>query len=1165
MFGVSVNLGDYTFRFGELGQSTPVTVEIPDGGVARSLELDFGSAEGFSLAYDGNDVKLEIPEVTYTGDHPYKKFSLTFVVGYTLPEDESTEYPDEYDELDVRYEKVGVDMYAVLYEGKPDIDYIENLATKVSESELVTVHGHNMTDGLSIKIFNGESEYVVPPEDIEFDIGDDGYGTAEFTVYPRMLAENADGTEPCAVYDVYFGYGKNNYNVGDANLIRYKYDSSTEEMQKYSTENFTREKKCYETGTMSLVYDTVDEHGNPVSNPQADPRLGKDIVVRIGADDNCEDYFYTMVRVKYNKNLTHKAGELKLNGIQLYDGDLVWLSNQLVEEEEGIWVVRTGNWEGYDPYLYSGANNDISEPVCPANCVDIPEPYKVGKNVLVDLGAKATYPVDYVCKDDVPYKCGSRTICGYNVEPGAVVALLNQKDGNGIYVVRCGEWERIGDVDEDSLKGTTVDMSHSIITQNDIDFCRCGGVFHIDYFLLTPSCYLHHLQRTVKIQCAGASIVPNAVDSQVKITEYVITVGEEDSLVGNRGRVPGDPVKEDCAVVNEDFEVDFGLHLVEFRQYVKNPPCLTSPACSPVCDIPRFYNLRMTDDYTNSNDRNGFTIKFWRHESDGWHLYAYIGSGTRTYGVDYYVYHLHVAGKASETQVDVNEHDWFTVNDDSKGVLALGDGADCFGLCDDTWEFQYKDADGNIVRTHNLDSSTLYMPWRIRCTTTLLAHCNYDDHKPRTTCKDMEDMAKQIAASGDMCYRCSGTGEIGGDPCPVCEGTGRYPEGYMHGMPHLFGVAYYTEVMSKSQFVAEYNKYNPDCIGFVKKPDEVLVTDQTDSTGVSSAIATDNTSGDAYEAITPASTASYVEDRVYGGTSGSAIYTFKRISELDVKSGTGEDETRDWLPVTSAEVDGERITVRVPYPMGDFDKNYDEIDGTAVHKDICTICNGVGVVNGEQCPVCEGTGFGGERGAVTVNENGVISLRIDDATLGVTVDGKLYARDQVHAKDGGGIGEDDTGIFVKVDEDTIKIGEDGFLYADINTLPLEIIANGTDVMGGTDSISLGNIFDYGANVVHMHFDLDLVSAGYASAVSYTRFSIVVNDGETELYRSAPFLWDQTAPYSMLNLDAIVQAAPEAELSVSLVAVNGDTFPAFTDGDGSNRVVWSISAVPSRLN
>ena len=1163
MSGPSVNLGQYTFRFGELGQSTPVTIEVPEGGVARSLELDFSSADGFQLAMDGDVVKLEVPALAYTGDRPYKKFGLTFVVGYTLPDEEGVN-PEIYDEVDVVYAKVSVDVFAVLYESDPDIDFIENLATKVTESESVIVHGHNMTDGLSIKLYNGEKEYVLTPDDIEFDIADNGYGTAAFGIFPRMLAEDANGNEPCGVYDIYFSYGKNNYDVGGTSIIRYKYDSATEDQQKYSTENFTREKKCYETGSMSLVYDTVDEHGNPVSNPQSDPRLGNDIIVRINPEDNCEDFFYTMVRVKYNKNLTHKAGELKLNGIQLYDGDLVWLSNQLVEEEEGLWVVRTGNWEGYDPYLYSGASKDHLEPVCPANCVDIPTPYKVDKHVLIDLGATASYPVDYVCKEDVPYKCGSRTICGYNVEPGAVVALLNQKDGNGIYVVRCGEWEKIGDLNENDVKGTTIDMTHAIIVQNDIDFCKCGGVFHIDYFFLTPSCYLNHLQRTVKIQCGGASIVPNADGSQVRITEYVITAGEEASLVGNRGRVPGDPVKEDCTVVNEDFEVDFGLHLVEYRQFVLDPPCLTSPACSPVCDIPRFYNLHTTDDYTNSNDRNGFTIKFWRHEADGWHLYAYIGSGTRTTGVDYYVYHLHVAGKASETQVNVNEHDWFTVNEESGGVLALGDGADEFGLCDDRWEFQYKDAEGNIVRTHNLNSETLYMPWRISCTTTLLAHCNYDDHKHRTTCADMDDPAKAIAASGDMCDTCEGTGHIGEAICPVCDGTGRHPQGYMHGMPHLFGVAYYTEVMSKSQFVAEYNKYDPACIGYVPSY-EAISTDQTDTSGNQYIISTDSSDETTTEVITPAS-ASTIGAKVYGDSGSSSVFTFKKISDLDIKTGAEEDESRDWLPVTSAEIDGGRVTVRVPYPMGDFDKNYDAVDGNVSHKDICTLCNGVGRVNGETCPVCDGTGFGGDRGAVTVDENGVISLRIDDATLGISTDGKVYVRDHLSVKEGGGIGKDeDNGIFVKVDEDTIKIGEDGFLYADINTLPLEIIENGMVELDGTRSTELEKIFTYDANVIRMHIDLDFVSVGYASAVAYTRFRLVVTDGSSVLYTSAPYLWDQTAPYTMFNVDAMLETMPETDLHVVLAAEDGDTFPAFADESGANRIVWSISAVPSRLN
>ena len=818
MAGPSVNLGKYTFRYGKIDQMTAVTVaDVPEDGEVRSLELSYMGREGFSLRYVGDKLVLDFPEMEHVSEKPYERVGLTFIVGYTIPDEDGVN-PEEYDETDVMYSRVDVDVYAVLYEGVPTIDFIENLATKVSESESVVVHAHNMTDGLRLKISNGETEYIVSPDNIEFDIEDNGYGTAAFTIYPRMLAEDAEGNEPCGVYDISLGYGRDS-DQSISNLIRYRYDSDTEDQQKYSTENFTREKKCYETGAMSLVYDTVDEYGNPVSNPEADPRLGNDIIVRINPDDDCEDFFYTMVRVKYNTNLTHKYGELKLNGVQLSDGDLVWLANQLIEEEEGIWVVRTGNWEGYDPYSYSGPS-DGETPSCPENCVDSPVPYKVGNHVLVDLGARASYPVDYVCRDDVPYKCGSRTICGYVVEPGAVVALLNQKDSNGIYLVKCGEWELIGDVDEDELDGITVDMTGSIVVQNDIDFCKCGGVFHIDYFFLTPSCYLNHLRRTVKIQCGGASIVPNKEGNQVLITEYSITAGVEESLIGYRGRVPGDPVKEDCTVSNDDYEVKFGLRLVEYKQHLPEPACIITPACSTICDLPRFYNLRTTDDYRSSNDRNGFTIKFWRHETDGWHLYAYIGSGSRQTGLDYYVYHLHVEGKASETQVDVNEHDWFAV---TSGVIAEGDGtvydaygnpigSDSFGLCDDTWEFRDPDT-GNI--THELTSDTLYMPWRISCTTTLLAHCVYGEHEPRTTCEDMADAVKAVAASGNMCTTCRGTGIAGGEKCERCNGSGRTPKGYMYGMLHLFGVAYYTSVMSKSKFVDEYNRYMPDCIDYV--------------------------------------------------------------------------------------------------------------------------------------------------------------------------------------------------------------------------------------------------------------------------------------------------------------------------------------------------------------
>ena len=74
-----------------------------------------------------------------------------------------------------------------------------------------------------------------------------------------------------------------------------------------------------------------------------------------------------------------------------------------------------------------------------------------------------------------------------------------------------------------------------IIVQNDIDFCECGGVFHIDYFFLTPSCYLHHLQRTVKVRCADASIAPNKEENQFKkmkneLKEYNFIVTDDKKL-----------------------------------------------------------------------------------------------------------------------------------------------------------------------------------------------------------------------------------------------------------------------------------------------------------------------------------------------------------------------------------------------------------------------------------------------------------------------------------------------------------------------------------------------------------------------------------------------------------------------------------------------------------
>lgn len=882
----SLKLSRYTFPFGIDGYSSRVNLEEAkdsdgfDVTMIRSVELaSIGSSySGCALVLDGEyNIVLEFPKVERQEGENFRKLPLSFVIGYT---DYTTE---DYDELDVKYVSRDMTVYATSYADSPTIDYIENLASKVTESAGVVIHGHNMTDGLSVILSNGETDYVVFPDEISFDIDSEGVGTASFTVFPGMLAQDGDGKEPCAQYVLNFGYGDEPCSENSSALMRYKYDSETDAMQAYSTESVTREKACYETGTMSMVYDTTDEFGNAIQNPESDPRFGDTVYMRVDRM-NCDQYFYTMVRVKYNKNLVHKAGLLKLNGVQLRAGDVVWLAGQIVESENGLWVVDLGDWYGFNngesdaplltyrenlPELYGLLELDgiqltggdivmlenqydathnglwVVQPeewvsLCTIRCAQNVGPMPVDDTVLVDLGARGSYPVDYVCGDDVPYKCGTRTICNYIVEPGKVVALYNQKDGtDGIYLVACGDWVKLGDVDKDDLNGINVDMTNNIISQNNIDFCDCGGTFYIDYFLLMPSCYMHHLRRTVKILCGGASIVPNTSENQVKISEYVVKVGEEDALIGNRGRTPGDPVKEDCTKPNEDIDVDFGLGLIEHRQYIPDPVCYQSPACTTYCDFPRVYTLRMPKDYTNSNDRNGFTIKFWRHENDGWHLYAYIGSGTQLTGMHYYVYHLFVDAKATEAMVDVNDNYWFTENG---GIIAgeMDTPAEEFALFDDKWDFvspcKFCHGTGKIDGEtctycngtgHDLDPATvrhgildddfsLHQNWRISCTTSIFAHyLPYEyEHEHRVTCADMEDAEKEVLAIGDMCTICDGTGEIDGATCTYCNGTGRDPEGYLVGVPHIFGVAYYNTVMTKAQFVDEYNKYDSDCVRY---------------------------------------------------------------------------------------------------------------------------------------------------------------------------------------------------------------------------------------------------------------------------------------------------------------------------------------------------------------
>ena len=77
---------------------------------------------------------------------------------------------------------------------------------------------------------------------------------------------------------------------------------------------------------------------------------------------------YVQVRLKYNFNFDWvTGGETTLSGVELLDGDLVYLSNQSVSSENGIYIVRTGTWD-FDKVVDS--------------------------DVFVDLGARARDDID---------------------------------------------------------------------------------------------------------------------------------------------------------------------------------------------------------------------------------------------------------------------------------------------------------------------------------------------------------------------------------------------------------------------------------------------------------------------------------------------------------------------------------------------------------------------------------------------------------------------------------------------------------------------------------------------------------------------------------------------------------------------------------------------------
>ena len=224
----------------------------------------------------------------------------------------------------------------------------------------------------------------------------------------------------------------------------------------------------------------------------------------------------------------------------------------------------------------------------------------------------------------------------------------------------------------------------------------------------------------------------------------------------------------------------------------------------------------------------------------------------------------------------------------------------------------------------------------------------------------------------------------------------------------------------------------------------------------------------------------------------------------------------------------------------------------------CPTCGGSGTMvvpadEGHECELCHGTGKIGGNGAITVTPDGIVTLNYDDSCLGVDEKGKIFVR--LTPKYHGGLDVDKVGrhdeLYVKVDEKSIRINEDGFLEIVDFVKPYAHKVTKTYTFASahetTDPLLIDtfSIDDDAVEKVHVHLTIGISNVEYASASSLTRMQLKIGN---EL--SPTISWDQTLPYTLLNFDAIVDVSVSHTVSWFVLlpyasTADADSIPANT--------------------
>ena len=556
-----------------------------------------------------------------------------------------------------------------LYQIDFAIKYIDNVASKENTYPVITIHGYGFDSTFNVNLvyYDGNVGSCIQIDNNELTITNT---SISFTLFNKYLIHNSNNNEICTVYDICVKTGLcGTICTGScAKLIRYKYNSDNISQLNYG---------CYYANNMNIVYDTSDSISSGSSG-----KYGKTMYYRLTSNIDCNLIKYYYVRLKYNERLSNKYGEILLNNIQLLDGDIVWLSSQYVDDEDGLWMVHADDWT----YICN-----------------------VDEYTFIDLGVRVTDTIKLKYDQQIS-KYGIQTINTIVLSIGDLILLTNQTDtlDNGIWRVQCNEWEY---VDNTILTdGNIIDLTKNVITVTDLDFCTCG-IYHIWYYYLNGSCYLNTQIRTIKVLTSTANLIPC---NNINISDYYIQAGVDKNLTNyiSNGGTNGDPIKETCTIKNTNIDSLYRLSTDNTKincldSNIYNPICKLTPECYTYIKLIGSNILPTTRDY------NSFSIVFCKYYDNIWWLYAYIATGTYQSGMTYVVYELSSVGSATTDMITTYDT-WFTDTYDSNGnYLSTSTPSNDFTIYDSNWIFV--DENNNI--TTKLREYTLHQNWAIKPTT----------------------------------------------------------------------------------------------------------------------------------------------------------------------------------------------------------------------------------------------------------------------------------------------------------------------------------------------------------------------------------------------------------------------------------------------------------------